>query len=51
MNRKHYTAVVSFTVSPDKLHSVLASTKECIKMNAEHVTDIDIIAQDDDLPE
>lgn len=50
MNKKHYTAVVSFSVAPDKLHNLIEHITDCVKENTEHATEITIVSQEDDTP-
>jgi hypothetical protein len=48
MDKKHYTAVVSFSVAPDKLDSLIEHISDCVKENTDHATDIAIISQEDE---
>lgn len=48
MNKKHYTAVVSFTVQPEKLHEVIHGINECVQRYTDSGTEFTLIAQEDD---
>lgn len=48
MTTKHYTAIVTFAVEPEKLADVISAVNDCIQKNAASGTEITLIAQDEE---